>query len=169
MNYKYVVRDFAQRTHSNLTFIEAHVSQNPDAQLYEVTQLINSLLGLLVFPQQRFYDRIPPTPIQELSAQGWPNIQTLSGMPPCDNLRDLVRYLRNAIAHFNLEFMADPATHHITGLQLWNTYKDKETWRIQLTIPQLRQLAFRFIDLIEECENLLPSQQQLTRRPTRDR
>ena len=48
---KAFVGDFAKRTLANLNIIEQEIRENKDA--YEVTQLINSLLGLIVFPFER--------------------------------------------------------------------------------------------------------------------
>jgi len=49
--YGNLIRDFAERTIQNLNFIQAQASAaDPDA--YEVTQLWNSLLGLIVLPQE---------------------------------------------------------------------------------------------------------------------
>ena len=43
------LREFAERTRTNLMFIERHVRENPaSAEVYEVTQLLNSLLWLVV-------------------------------------------------------------------------------------------------------------------------
>jgi hypothetical protein len=56
MDYqKEFIIDFARRTRANLEFIES--AKRPD--VFEVTQLFNSMLGLLVFPQQSYIDRIP--------------------------------------------------------------------------------------------------------------
>lgn len=44
------VSDFAERTLANLDNIE---NDNSNSEKYEVTQLINSLLGLIVFPKER--------------------------------------------------------------------------------------------------------------------
>lgn len=155
MNYHNVVQDFAQRTRQNLEFVETHARQNPDATLFEVTQLINSLLGLLVFPQQRFYRSIPEIPLSQLSNEGWPSISTLVGTSSCNNLRDLMRYLRNAVAHFQIKFIADETTNQITGLELWNIRRNEENWRIQLTIEELRSITYLFLDLIEEGPDYL--------------
>lgn len=46
------VKEFAARTKSNLDFIKKAKTQQP-IELYEFTQLVNSLFGLLVIPQQR--------------------------------------------------------------------------------------------------------------------
>ena len=62
MMYEEVVLDFALRTRKNLEAIEA--LQRLDAGVFEVTQQINSMLGLLVFPQQEYVESIPKTPLE---------------------------------------------------------------------------------------------------------
>ena len=49
-NYTHFVKEFAERTRMNLEIVEK--SDAPSAK--EVTQLINSLLGLLVVPNERY-------------------------------------------------------------------------------------------------------------------
>ena len=95
-----VIRDFAERTRLNLRAIERLETDGHD--VYEVTQLVNSTLGLLVFPQQEFVDRIPETPLTELVRDGWPVPTVRRGADRVNNLNQLIRYLRNAIAHFNI-------------------------------------------------------------------
>src|SRR5262245_31444769 len=105
MMYESVIRDFAERTRKNLRVIEQ--LQAKGEEVYEVTQLINSMLGLLVFPKEEFVDQIPDTSLQDLQESGWPIPRVSSGFPQAKDLRELIRYLRNAIAHFNLEFIKD--------------------------------------------------------------
>ncbi|WP_352398536.1 HEPN family nuclease [[Clostridium] aminophilum] len=50
-NIEYFLHDFAKRTISNLTFVEEHAEQH---ELFEITQLINSLLGLIVIPVENY-------------------------------------------------------------------------------------------------------------------
>ncbi len=104
VEYKNLVRDFADRTLMNLEWIETAAKHKSDTEVFEVTQLINSMLGLLVFPQQRFFDRIPKTSLRELRSNGWP-IPVMTGSPPkAENLRDLMKCLGmgSAIAILNL-------------------------------------------------------------------
>ena len=68
MMYEEVVRDFARRTKANLLAIERLSASGEE--VYEVTQLVNSMLGLLVLPQQEFVDRIPETPLEQLRRDG---------------------------------------------------------------------------------------------------
>ena len=68
MNYENLIKDFANRTRKNLVAIRNLKSAGAD--VFDLTQLINSLLGLLVFPRERYVDRIPATPLNELAKRG---------------------------------------------------------------------------------------------------
>jgi HEPN pEK499 p136 len=70
MNYESVIRDFAERTRKNLRTINDLKAKG--VEVYEVTQLVNSMLGLLVFPRENFIDQVPQTSLSELEADGWP-------------------------------------------------------------------------------------------------
>lgn len=106
------------RTKANLRTIEASKRKGDNPDIYEVTQPINSMLGLIVFPQQSYVDSIPETPFDELRKHGWP-INETRGRSPANNLRIYEKNLRNAIAHANLEFTTDG--HQLTGANFWNT------------------------------------------------
>jgi hypothetical protein len=116
------------------------------------------MLGLLVFPQQRFFDRIPEIPLADLAATGWPVPEVVGSHPQVPNLKELVRCLRNALAHCNIIFTAD-AQNEINGLELWNTRPDRdprreqETWRVRLTIQDLEKISRKFIELILTIED----------------
>jgi HEPN pEK499 p136 len=145
MEYEDVVHDFAERTKKNLDAVERLLAQG--VEVYETTQLINSMLGLLVFPREEFVNRIPRTPFPELKRAGWPEPKVRSGFPQVQDLQELVRYLRNAIAHFNLEFLVD-AGHQINGLRVWNTRNQSRTWEAELSLADLRSIAERFTNLL---------------------
>jgi hypothetical protein len=97
----------ADRVHKNLAFIT--FARNMGADVHEVTQLLLSLLGLIVFPVE---DRLKAdtkafavVTLPELSQDGWPIWQFTIG--ESTNLRDLLFHLRNAIAHRRLRFSSD--------------------------------------------------------------
>jgi hypothetical protein len=139
--------DFARRTRSNLEYIEK--AQERGESVFEVTQLANSLLGLLVFPREQYMSRIPDTPLTVLIEQGWPEITTTHGGLKEDTLKQLMRMLRNGIAHCNVEFTADDRSQ-ITGLRIWNTKGHSKTWEVTLTVADLRAIAFKFVELLAE-------------------
>lgn len=107
------------------------------------------MLGLLVFPQQRYLDRIPETPIADLANNGWPIPEVVGDYPQVPNLRQLVRMLRNAVAHCNLEF--EPGVgNEIQALTVWNTKPGtrKVTWKARLTVDDLDAITTRFVALL---------------------
>ena len=59
-----------------------------------------------------------------------------------------MRMLRNSIAHCNVEFIAETDSV-ISGIKVWNTIGRRRTWQAELSIADLRAIAFRFIELIE--------------------
>lgn len=149
MEYKQVVRDFAERTRINLAHIERSLSEGEE--VYEVTQLVNSLLGLLVFPQQHYFHQIPKTPLHELENQGWPSINIVGEYPPAKDLQEQMRYLRNSIAHFNLKFLMNERAE-ISGIRVWNINTRLEghptIWKADIPLDDLRVLVNKFVSLI---------------------
>ena len=146
MEYSDLVKDFARRTRQNLELLKALQEQYPQLEIYEVTQLINSMLGLLIFPQQRYIERIPQIPLDELVCQGWPILVKESQVA---DLNQLVRYLRNAIAHFNIEFLIDEA-RQIRGIMVWNLKHDQIDWKAELSLQEIELITDKFIELLIE-------------------
>ena len=144
MEYTDLVKDFVSRTRANLEFIR---NQDKSSDVYEVTQLINSMLGLLVFPQQKYINEIPETPLQELEKEGWPMPKMVGKFPPAPNLRQLIRYLRNAISHFNMRFLSD-SNGEISGIKMWNENRGKITWKAELTLEEREGITTKFISII---------------------
>lgn len=147
MEYNELVEDFARRTRENLRQLRR--LQASGAEIYEFTALVNSMLGLLVFPQQRYVDSIPETPVDELARQGWPIPRVVGQFPQVPNLRQLIRYLRNAISHFNIEFLADQRGQ-LAGLRVWNVdpRSNRTTWKAELSESDLDEIAHRFVAMI---------------------
>lgn len=125
MNYANVVEDFASRTKKNLETLRQLQKQHPEIEIYDVTQLINSMLGLLVFPQQSYFKKIPKITLVELQTQGWPIPKVTPSSKQAKNLRDLMRYMRNSVAHCNIIFLTDDR-NVIIGLRMWNTWKSDD-------------------------------------------
>ncbi len=153
MMYGEVVREFAMRTRKNLEVMEQ--LEREGWEVYEVTQLVNSMLGLLVFPQQEYVREIPRTPITELEKQGWPIPCVRGDYKQVKDLNQLIRYLRNAIAHFNVKFERDEQ-NEISVIRVWNqrpTQSGGRTiwrtdWEADLGIQELRGITEKFIDLL---------------------
>jgi hypothetical protein len=142
-----VVRDFAARTLHNLRFIDEHYrlfrEGKHDTEVYEVTQLINSMLGLLVFPKETFWNHLKPMKFEEI-----PNCP-FKKHENAPNLRELIRLMRNSFSHFNLEIKAQedkPDEDYIYAIEMYNINKqEKETWRDRVTVFELQEFIEWFI------------------------
>ncbi len=134
--YRNTVYDFIRRTKANLVAIE-NGAEKKQEDFFEVTQLINSVIGLLMFPKEAVYNLIPETSLEEFKEINFPKI--LHGKLPKNNFRELVRYLRNGFAHYNVYF--ENHNNIIKGLYIWNIPPDAPAdWVVYISIPDLREL-----------------------------
>lgn len=148
-----LVKEFARRTKKNLEILEQIKKDSPSKkiEIYETTQQINSLLGLLVFPRERYYNDIPETPITELANMGWAIPKVIDGYPQATNLRELVSYIRHSIAHCNIEFLNQD--NEISGLKVWNKKhgsKGRIIWKAEITIQDIKIFTDKLSELIEQ-------------------
>jgi len=139
---------FAQYTRQNLGLCDELLASNAD--FHPVTQLINSLLGLIVFIKEKQFDgEIAGRELDKLVQEGWPKIE-MTG-EECRTLGTLVYHLRNAAAHGRMRFSSN--SHDLKKVVVRvEDYKNKQTtsyWSATLDAAQLRQLCLSFIDLLE--------------------
>lgn len=145
-----LVKEFGERTLSNLDFVQRHAGRS---DVYEITQLWNSLSGLLVLPYEHEVNAIQAT-LTEAAGLGWPELsETLpldDAQSASTDLADQIRRLRNAVSHYNVEFLSDRGS--IIGVKVWNHQlpprgsgkSQREmpiNWRTEISIAQLDQLA----------------------------
>jgi hypothetical protein len=141
--------DVMRRSMANLAFIEAHASP---AGPYEVTQLVNTFLGALAHPFEAMRDDLRTLPLAEAATHGWPTIaRERPGDTEPSSLGDLIRSLRNALAHGNIEFLSD-GKGEIKAIRLWNTEPrtHRRIWGAVVTVPHMRRFLLAFVDLIEQ-------------------
>ena len=140
--------DIMRRSMANLAFIEAHAG--PDGP-YEVTQLINTFLGALVHPFETVRDDLMTLPLTEAAALGWPKIikERPSDSEPA-SLGDLVRLMRNGMAHGNLKYLSN-GKGQIHALRIWNTHPrtGARTWGTVVPVVDMRRFLSLFVELIE--------------------
>ncbi len=163
------VIEFAQRTLANLN----HFYEEPrplSCPPYEITQLVNSTLGLFIFPKQLVIEKIPTTPLIELERSEWQAIQTgdyiieeviknkegrtRGARKEANNLRTLIECMRHAFAHATIEYFLDENGRDIGGMWIWNSPSDKNkdviTWAAKLNVNDLRKLCSIFSEVIGE-------------------
>jgi hypothetical protein len=97
-------------------------------------------------------EELKSLPVSEAVNRGWPAIgkeQPTDREP--SSVDELIRLLRNAVAHGNVEFLPD-GRGEIHALHPWNidTRSKRRTWSAIVTVGNARQLLTLFVDLIEE-------------------
>lgn len=150
MNPQEPVRDIMRRTMANLRFVEQRWTPTGP---FEVTQLINSFLGALAHPWEKFKDELNKMSLSHAERAGWPRI---SKERPEDkdpkSLGDLLRLVRNSLAHGNVEFLPDER-NEIHALCLCNKDQGERTWAATVTIEDIRRFLDRFVELAEELHD----------------
>lgn len=134
-----------KRTMINLEFVREAFDNSPDkanAPVHIVTQIVNSLLGLLILPYERGYALLEDdTELKELYAQGWPRWD-ITKFPPMEpqTLGKLAWHLRNAASHGRYHFSSDSRDPR----QVTITVKDKPmgknrpiNWRASIRAEKL--------------------------------
>jgi hypothetical protein len=144
------VLDMMRRTMMNLAFVERHSAKDGP---FEVTQLINSFLGALAHPWETLKADLPSTSLAEAAAAGWPVPEQQGGRgPPPESLGELLRLLRNGIAHGNLSFLPD-GRGQIQAIRIENYDRGRLTWRGVISVQDMRALLHRFVVLVEEVDH----------------
>ena len=136
MEYNTFVKDFVKRTYRNLEHIEQSYSCNVD-DVYEFTQLVNSLLGLLVIPQEKERGRINNDYVSEgilLLLQRSIILDDYNN----DSFNEILRHMRNAIAHGSIEVSS--TNGEISSIK----FTDRNRFIIELSCSQLRNFIRDF-------------------------
>lgn len=139
--------EFAKRTRSIL--------QDCPSKEYEVTQLINSMVGLLIIPQQKEFNRIdesyiPGEMLDELRKRS---------NPSSVDFNTILRHMRNAVAHSRLTFIGE--RQNDSGMMAISKVKfkdknprdSKDFFEIELSVDELKDFLFEFTDSIIKKEN----------------
>jgi hypothetical protein len=141
------VLDIMRRTMVNLAFIEQSASSHGP---FEVTQLINSFLGALAHPWENLRNELNLMSIVDAKDQGWPipRAERTTDHAPT-NLGDLIRLLRNGVAHGNISFLPG-GQGQIVALRIENRNKQgRRTWGVIITPEKMRRFLERFVALVE--------------------
>jgi hypothetical protein len=136
---------FAKRTEQNLRFIQ-QARQEGKKGVHVVTQIVNSMLGLVVFPWERGFVRgLKQQPVADLTSQGWPEWHVTVGAVESQHLGEVLLHLRNGTAHGHIEFSSDsPDPKEVTI-----TVRDRDVWCGDIRADHLQDFCYRFIDLVD--------------------
>lgn len=143
---------FSSRVKKNLEYIAEQRAQGAD--VHEVTQLVTSLLGLIIYPYENYKNsgilNFKSIQLADLEQNGWPQWQFEPMYKP-RTLRQLLRVLRNALAHRRIEFSSDSRTLQEVDVLVYDEDEDGDMyWACEINGAQLRDFAYRLSDLIDE-------------------
>jgi hypothetical protein len=135
MGYTIQEKDFVKRTKEIIQQYDNVVV--PDKERYEVTLLLNCMVGLLILPQQKWLNNLPSDVITE---KKWGidsnKIDILSQQNK--TVKEVARHMRNAISHFR--FFALNENREINSI--WFIDHDlktkKDTFEVTLSVANLR-------------------------------
>lgn len=132
-----MLQDYAERTLKNLNYLEMCVTSY-GRQVYEVTQVINSLLGVVVFPHEMASASIPALALETLPPAQWPE-------PVRDmnqyfvTLPEFLRCWRHAIAHGHIHFLpnADNDIESVMFEATCDHNRQNVDWKISLSVDEM--------------------------------
>jgi hypothetical protein len=133
MQYENFVEEFVRRTVENLRVIRKFKPGTMDR--YEITQLVNSFLGLIVIPHEYIGSDIPAYSFQKLETMNWPLFSDVKDTTGCKDLRSLVEHLRNGIAHGKITFHGNK---DITAMTITNRW-GRKLWEGTMSVGNLRR------------------------------
>lgn len=146
MEYKDLVRDFIERTLKNLERIEEALGE--EKNVYEVTQLINSLLGLIVLPKEKELNKIEDINLEDLESKGWPKLNINGNYGDENSLRGVIRHLRNAIAHFRVTLESKNGC--LDSIIFEDNCKCKNTkFKCEMEIDSLKHFVKKFAEYMK--------------------
>jgi hypothetical protein len=110
---------------------------------------VNTFLGALAHPFEAMRDDLGVLPLAEATTLGWPSIrrERPTDREPC-SIGDLIRLMRNALAHRNIEFLSD-GKGQISSIRVWNVDRGARTWGTILSVADMRRLLCCFVELVE--------------------
>ena len=156
--------DFVRRTESNLQQIEflqaKDEKNNSKHRFFEITQLINSCIGLVIFPYERAFDYLPDIELKNIKIYQEVRIYHSEKETEPKKLKDLIKKMRNSFAHTNMCFKN--SNNQIVGVYLWGYpgLESKSTppdWVIYIRIDTLQQLVREMLKYFKKIDKDLPS------------
>ena len=136
-----------QRTMFNLQFVKAHADK---AGPFEVVQLMNSFTGAMVHPWEAISkansQKFRGISITEARNRDWPVVEKEfeNDVDP-SSYRELLQWMRNGIAHGNLEFEGESGS--ITRVRIWNERNGRRHWGAILNVQDMEDFLWLFYDL----------------------
>jgi len=136
--------DFVERTKR---IIEQYDSLTiPEKDKFEVTLLLNCLVGLLILPQQNWYDNLPSEIISQKEWGITPEHISFIKRGETKNIKDISRHLRNSVAHYRFKAF-DNSSNKISRIKFEDFEQSgNKTFEALIPLANLRQFTNRLSD-----------------------
>lgn len=120
-NYHDIESDFVERTLKLIDQYYQMLDRYPFEEQFNYTLTINCLLGLIVMPKERVISYVPTDRLsREYQAEiGSPSLEVGANVV---TLRDLIKALRNAVAHFDIKVISKDDRNLVD----WLEFSDSE-------------------------------------------
>ena len=124
--------DFVKRTKANLSDYSGD---------FEVTNLINSCLGLIIIPKQRISDRIPTYEFTEQNCDFGITLKNICFEQNKNyELSNILRHIRNGLAHGRIEQKSKNG--EIAGLRIYDKNNNSgENFSIEFSVEEFKRFA----------------------------
>lgn len=137
-----LLKEFVRRTEANIEVIKKEATTNASSA-YEVTQLVNSLFGMLILPEQKYFDCL-----SDISNKSVPKFSKIKEcVKDCDvktlNYQNFIKHLRNCVCHPQHMSLVS-GEHEIKAISLVDKENGIPTFSLELK-PE---------DLFEICKEL---------------
>lgn len=177
------VKDFSGRTRQNMRVIDAiydEHSDDPEKKVYEVTQVINSLFGMIIVPYEKFKDQINKSEYADINSykeikkliHELDRNKFLRSTYPGDSeevgVFSFIGHLRNALAHSGngrLNFYpVNSKKDNIKAVYFMDRYEN-QNGRIsyfccRLSVKRIRKLCELIPSLYEVIEKSIPERER---------
>jgi hypothetical protein len=147
-----MLQDYAERTLKNITCIKSIADERP-AEAFEVTEMINALLGIIVFPQQIGIAMVPNQPLSLLLGGAWPQ-SVLSMSIEFTTLQHLLHRMRNSIAHGNIVFTPNN-NNEIECVTFYGKYKRNgkhRKWEMPMPVSEMSTFVAMLCELFSTSQ-----------------
>lgn len=116
---------------------------------HDATLLVNCLLGLLIVPKESLIAKIPQVEFEQIAEWGI-RPTSVKAFGKCEyghehrlNLRQLVRRLRNAVAHFRIE------PRHKGGRVVGYSFRDRNGFHAEVGLDEIREFVSKLAEHLE--------------------
>jgi len=131
-------KDFLKRT---LSIVENYKGE------YDVTNLINCCLGLIIIPKQLLIDSLPDYTFSDNDKTFSIDKKSLKFIEDNDfSIKNVLRHIRNGLSHGRIE--QKTSNHRIIGIRIFDKYNrnSSENFCLELSIDELKGFSLKLAE-----------------------